>query len=301
MRTFVIDIDGTICVNTFGEYDKAKPIQERIDYINKLYNQGNQIKFFTARGSGTGIDWRETTEFQLKKWGVKYHELILGKPEGDIFLDDKAFNVLNWEWSLDFDNDCLNKHMKIKNFFIESQNALKSTISDINIKSKIEEIGKSMQSSLLQGGKILFAGNGGSFSDAQHLSAELISKLNINRNPLSSLALGTNTSTFSAIGNDYGFENVFAREFEGIVKKQDLLIAISTSGNSENIYYLLKKSEELKIPFYVLTGLSGGKCSQFKDKLIKVPSSNTAVIQQIHILIGHILCDIAQEPFLNLR
>ena len=301
MKTFVIDIDGTICVNTFGEYEKAKPIKERIDYINELYKKGNHIKFFTARGSGTGIDWRETTENQLKEWGVKYHELILGKPEGDIFLDDKAFNVLNWEWSVDIEPDYLNKNMKIKSFFIESQNALNSTISDIDIQSKISEIGKIMQSSLLQEGKILFAGNGGSFSDAQHLSAELISKLNINRNPLASIALGTNTSTFSAIGNDYGFENVFTREFEGIAKKNDLLIAMTTSGNSENIYSLLKKSEELNIPFYVLTGLSGGKCNLFKERIIKVPSSNTAIIQQIHILIGHILCDIAQEPFLNLK
>ena len=301
MKTFVIDIDGTICVNTFGDYEKAKPIQERIDYVNKLYKIGNRIKFFTARGSGTGIDWREKTEYQLKEWGVKYHELILGKPEGDVFLDDKAFNVLNWEWSLDVDNVCLSENIKIKKFFIESQNALKSTISDINIESKIIEIGKKMQSTLLKGGKIIFAGNGGSFSDAQHLSAELISKLNIDRNPLASIALGTNTSTFSAIGNDYGFENVFSREFEGIAKKHDLLIAITTSGNSENIYTLLKKSEKLKIPFYVLTGLLGGKCNEFNESLIKVASSNTAIIQQIHILIGHILCDIAQVPFLNLK
>ena len=99
MKTYVIDIDGTICTNTYGAYDKSEPFVERIKYVNKLFKEGNKIKFFTARGSETGLDWRDLTEKQLNLWGVKYHELIMGKPDGDIFIDDKAFNSESWNWS----------------------------------------------------------------------------------------------------------------------------------------------------------------------------------------------------------
>jgi len=92
MKTYVIDIDGTICTNTYGDYKKGKPFHNRISYVNYLYDSGNTIKLFTARGSGTGINWEETTRKQLKDWNVRFHELILGKPEGDIFIDDKAMN-----------------------------------------------------------------------------------------------------------------------------------------------------------------------------------------------------------------
>ena len=96
--TYVFDIDGTICTNTNGDYENAEPYFNRIKFVNEIYEKGNKIKFFTARGSGTGIDWHEITKSQLKKWDVKYHELIMGKPEGDIFIDDKAFNSESWDW-----------------------------------------------------------------------------------------------------------------------------------------------------------------------------------------------------------
>ena len=96
MKTFVFDIDGTICTDTKGEYELAVPFKERIDFVNNLYRQGNRIKYFTARGSTTNIDWRELTSQQLKKWGALHHELILGKPFGDIYIDDKAFNCNDW-------------------------------------------------------------------------------------------------------------------------------------------------------------------------------------------------------------
>lgn len=93
---YCFDIDGTICTNTDGAYERAEPWPHRISEINTLYEQGQVIKMFTARGSSTGIDWRELTERQLSLWGVKYHELILGKPHADIFIDDKGINDAVW-------------------------------------------------------------------------------------------------------------------------------------------------------------------------------------------------------------
>jgi hypothetical protein len=98
---YCFDIDGTLCTITDGDYSRAEPYSDRITTLNALYDAGHVIKLFTARGSTTGIDWRDLTEQQMKEWGVRYHELILGKPEADIFIDDKAFNADVWSWSTD--------------------------------------------------------------------------------------------------------------------------------------------------------------------------------------------------------
>lgn len=98
---YCFDIDGTLCTITDGEYAQAEPLIDRIAIVNALYDAGHKIKLFTARGSTTGIDWRDLTESQMKMWGVRYHQLILGKPEADIFIDDKAFNAHTWSWSVD--------------------------------------------------------------------------------------------------------------------------------------------------------------------------------------------------------
>lgn len=98
---YCFDLDDTLCSGTEMAYDRAEPFQERIDRVNQLYDAGNIIKVFTARGSETGIDWRETTEGQLLRWGLRYHVLILGKPAADIYVDDKACNEKHFEWRLD--------------------------------------------------------------------------------------------------------------------------------------------------------------------------------------------------------
>ena len=95
--TYCFDIDGTICSNTEGSYKEASPYNDIIGKINKLYYEGNIIYFFTARGSTTGIDWRDTTENQLNNWDVKYHKLFFGKPSADIYIDDKCINISDWE------------------------------------------------------------------------------------------------------------------------------------------------------------------------------------------------------------
>ncbi len=299
MKTYVFDIDGTICTNTFGEYDKAQPYLDRIQLINNLYNQNKKIIMFTARGSTTKKDWRKITEQQLKNWGLKYHELILGKPEGDIFIDDKAIYSEDWftqnfayrkDYMIENHDDNLSK-------IINSFNSVASCISEIKSNKElcksISSAAESIKDSFRNRRKVIFAGNGGSFADAQHISAEFVSKLDKDRAPLPSIALGTNSSNLTAIANDYGFEKIFSRELEVMGEKGDTIIAITTSGNSANIIDLVKKAKKMEINCFILTGQNGGLIKNHKN-LIKVPSNITLEIQQIHIIIGHILCSLSQ-------
>tara|TARA_Y200000002_G_C22574943_1_gene618287 strand:- start:80 stop:979 length:900 start_codon:yes stop_codon:yes gene_type:complete len=299
MRTYVFDIDGTICTNTNGEYKNAEPFLNNIQKINYLYSKGNYIKYFTARGSGTGIDWYEITKKQLDSWGAKYHELILGKPEGDIYVDDKGINALLWDWWDDEIEISDNKfdQLIIKEL-LKNVDCIKNLIEDKKTQKLIGKVVKAIQKCIDQDGKIMFAGNGGSFSDAQHLSAEFTSKLFTDRKPLPSITLGTNSSTSTAIGNDYGFENIFSREIEGIGNSNDLLLAFSTSGNSKNIINAINKCKDKSINYFLFTGNKGGKCSEMFSNIIKMPSNNTAIIQQLHITVGHIICKLSENKYL---
>jgi D-sedoheptulose 7-phosphate isomerase len=149
---------------------------------------------------------------------------------------------------------------------------------------------------LRSGGKIIFAGNGGSFADAQHLSAEFTSRFLFDRAPLASVALATNNSAISAIANDYGYEHVFVRELQAIAKPEDVFIAISTSGNSANILAAVLMAKELGVTTIAWTGESGGRLKQMCD-CICVPSPVTARIQECHILIGHIVCGLVEYEY----
>ena len=158
-------------------------------------------------------------------------------------------------------------------------------------------IEKSIES-LNKGGKIIFCGNGGSFGDSQHLAAEFISRLRFDRSPLASIALGTNSSNLSAIGNDYGYEKVFTRELLALGKKEDIFIPISTSGNSPNVIDAIKAAKSLGIQVFGLTGGNGGKMIDLCDCLI-VPSNKTEKIQESHIMIGHIFCGLIESKIFN--
>ena len=162
----------------------------------------------------------------------------------------------------------------------------------------IEELVIECIKSLKNGGKIIFCGNGGSFADSQHLTAEFISKLRFDRNPLPAIALGTNSSNLTAIGNDYGFEYIFERELIALYGKQDVFIPISTSGNSKNIIIAIKKANELGIKTFGLTGIDGGKMEDLCFT-IKVPSAKTEKIQECHIMIGHIVCHLIESNLFN--
>lgn len=183
---------------------------------------------------------------------------------------------------------------KIKNEISASIEVKRLITDDNELLEKIMDLSTKCTNALREGGKIIFCGNGGSFADAQHLSAEFTSRFLFDRPGLSSIALGTNSSAMTAIGNDYGYENVFSREIESIANTSDVIIAITTSGNSKNILKALDVAKNKKIYTVVLTGADMGKLS--KDAItINVPSKNTARIQESHILIGHIICGLVEE------
>jgi D-sedoheptulose 7-phosphate isomerase len=174
-------------------------------------------------------------------------------------------------------------------------------ISDDALMNGVLALSEKCAAALRAGGKILFCGNGGSFADAQHLSAEFTSRFLFDRPGLPSLALGTNSSAMTAIGNDYGYENVFAREIQAIATPADVLIAITTSGNSGNILKALQAAKEKNVPTVVLTGAGMGLLP--KDvQALHMPSLDTARIQECHILIGHIICGLVEaDMFSELR
>ncbi len=144
-------------------------------------------------------------------------------------------------------------------------------------------------------GKMLLAGNGGSAADAQHIAAELVGRYAFDRASLSAIALTTDTSALTAIGNDYGYDQIFSRQLEGLGSSGDIFIGISTSGNSRNIINAFKSAKQKKITTVALTGRDGGEMAKISDISIVVPSSQTPRIQEAHILIGHILCDIIER------
>jgi len=148
--------------------------------------------------------------------------------------------------------------------------------------------------SLNSGGKIIFCGNGGSFADAQHLSAEFTSRFLFDRPALASVALGTNNSGITAMGNDYGYENIFSRELEALGKPEDIFFGITTSGNSLNVINAVSAAKKLGIKTFVLTGQSGGDVNKLTET-INMPSEDTARIQECHILVGHIICGLVER------
>lgn len=148
---------------------------------------------------------------------------------------------------------------------------------------------------LQHGGKILLCGNGGSAADAQHIAAELTGRFRYDRPGLPAEALHTNTSYLTAVANDYGYEMVYSRMVEAVGREGDVLIGLSTSGNSANVVIALEKAKEIRLKTIGLCGNEGGKIEAFSDVLVKVPSSDTARVQEVHILIGHIICEIVES------
>ena len=159
----------------------------------------------------------------------------------------------------------------------------------------IQRAGQLAAQTLRNGGKILFCGNGGSAADSQHLAAELTGRFIKDRRPLAAIALSTDTSALTCIGNDYSFEEVFARQVAGLGRTEDLLIAISTSGNSGNVLRAVEEAHKIGMQTVGLLGRDGGKLGSLCSYRIVVPSQITARIQECHILIGHTLCGIIEQ------
>ncbi|MCD6570648.1 MAG: D-sedoheptulose 7-phosphate isomerase [Deltaproteobacteria bacterium] len=160
---------------------------------------------------------------------------------------------------------------------------------------QIEAAAEVMRNCISMGNKIMFAGNGGSAADAQHLAAELVNRFLLERKPLAGLALTTDTSVITSIGNDYSFDDIFLKQVLALGLKGDILFSVSTSGNSINIIKAIRVAKGMGITTVGMTGSSGGKMKALVDYLIPVPSTDTPRIQEAHILIGHIICEIIER------
>ena len=168
----------------------------------------------------------------------------------------------------------------------------------INLESETDNISKAaleIIEALSKKNKILFCGNGGSAGDSQHLAAELMGRYKINRDPLPALALTVDTSAITAIGNDYGYENVFSRQLKGIGVKGDVLVAISTSGKSENVIKAIEVAKQIGIKVISFTGEAHCQMNELSDICINVPSKETNHIQEMHITVGQLICGIVED------
>lgn len=168
-------------------------------------------------------------------------------------------------------------------------------LNNIDLMGLIKEVALVATEVYRKGNKTLIAGNGGSAADAQHIAGEFVSKFYFDRPGIPSVALTTDTSILTAIGNDYGYEKLFARQVQANGVKGDLFIGISTSGNSKNILEALKECKDKGIITVGLTGENGGEMATLCDYCIKVPSNETPRVQESHILIGHIICAVVEE------
>ncbi|MBC7554123.1 MAG: D-sedoheptulose 7-phosphate isomerase [Taibaiella sp.] len=188
---------------------------------------------------------------------------------------------------------------KIKNIIQASVDVKMKIFSDEVLLSTIENVTSVITKAFSAGNKVLFCGNGGSAADAQHLAAEFSGRFYTDRDPLPSEALHCNTSYLTAVGNDYGFDVVYSRMVKGLGKPGDVLVSLSTSGNSVNI---IKAMEQAKINGMItvgLTGETGGKMKDLCDYLINIPSKDTPRIQESHIMVGHMVCEIVEQQLFD--
>lgn len=183
----------------------------------------------------------------------------------------------------------------IKNHFEESLRVKEQILRDEDLIALIEKVARELIKAYQNGKKTLIAGNGGSAADAQHMAGEFVSRFYFDRPGIASIALTTDTSIITAIGNDYGYEKLFSRQVEAQGVSGDVFIGISTSGNSKNILEALKVCKQKGILSVGFTGASGGAMNELCDYCIKVPSSCTPRIQEAHLVIEHILCAIVEE------
>lgn len=186
-------------------------------------------------------------------------------------------------------------NIKIKSIINASIEVKKNLLEDAKMLNTIETVVNVVTAAFQSGHKVLFCGNGGSAADAQHLAAEFSGRFYKDRKALPSEALHCNSSYLTAVANDYSYDVIYSRLVEGICAEGDVLIGLSTSGNSKNILNAFTAAKELKVTTIGFTGESGGKMRAASDFLINVPSNDTPRIQESHIMIGHIICELVEE------
>lgn len=197
---------------------------------------------------------------------------------------------------MEYNNKMENKLEKIKKLMLESIECKKIFLDEYK---NIDKAANALVNCFKRGNKVLICGNGGSAADAQHIAAELVGRYNLERSGLPAIALTTDSSILTAWSNDYNFESVFARQVEALAKKGDVLIGISTSGNSKNVINALRKGREIGTINISLTGKDGGKIKPLSDININVHSSSTPRIQECHMLAYHIICEIVEEEIIK--
>lgn len=184
---------------------------------------------------------------------------------------------------------------QIRNSIFETINTMESVLNNEDLLIQIQSASNQCINAFKNGKKILLAGNGGSAADAQHIAGEFVSRFNFDRPGLPAIALTTDTSILTAIGNDYGYQNLFSRQIQAIANSGDIFIAYSTSGNSLNIINALKEAKKMGVICIGLTGGRGGQMDGLCDILLAMPSMLTPKIQEAHLVVGHIICGIAEE------
>lgn len=188
--------------------------------------------------------------------------------------------------------------MRIKESIRESIALKEAILSDENIQDRVVEVIKASVKTFRAGGRVLFCGNGGSAADAQHLAAEFSGRFYFDREPLDAEALHVNTSFLTAVANDYSYDEIFARLIRAKGRSGDVLVGLSTSGNSKNIVKAFEAAKKMGLITVAFTGETGGTLKPISDILINVPSSDTPRIQEAHILLGHIVCEeVEKEMF----
>ena len=188
---------------------------------------------------------------------------------------------------------------KIKNIIKASVDVKNKLLNDDNILQTVKDCVYVLVTAFKTGNKVLFCGNGGSAADAQHLAAEFSGRFYTDREALPAEALHCNTSYITAIGNDYGYDVIYSRLIKGIGNEGDILVGLSTSGNSKNILNAFTTAKEKGMVTIGFTGESGGKLKKLADYLINVPSDDTPRIQESHIMIGHIICQLTEEQYFS--
>jgi D-sedoheptulose 7-phosphate isomerase len=186
----------------------------------------------------------------------------------------------------------------IRDYLSRSVRALDAAVREPQFEDAVARIADAILRALGGGGKLLLAGNGGSAADAQHLAGELLSRFRTDRAPLAAIALTTDTSVLTAIGNDYGYQYVFERQVRGLGRPPDVFLGISTSGRSPNVLLALRAARDLGLTTVGFTGAGGGEMADLCDLCLAAPSDETPIIQQIHIIAGHMICGLVEQAWI---
>ena len=183
----------------------------------------------------------------------------------------------------------------VADYLVQSAEALRLYVSDSSQQALLGQMADAVTQAIRNGGKLLIAGNGGSAGDAQHIAAEFTGRMLYDRAPLAAMALHVDTSAMTAIGNDYGFVHVFERQVQALARPGDVVLGLSTSGRSENVLRALAAGRAIGLVTIGFTGASGGTMAAHADLLLRAPSDLTPIIQQIHMIAGHLLCALVER------